>query len=107
MFTVLLIVALFALVAAFGWWMYKWQYDRADQLLNDWARKNELEIVAKQNANPPGTGPSDRTAANKQVMFRVTVKDNSGKLRTGLIKVGSESAGTLSDQVTATWDDAP
>jgi lipopolysaccharide export LptBFGC system permease protein LptF len=101
----LLIGSLFVAVALFGWWMFRWQYNKADSLLENWARDNNYTVVEKTDANPPGTGPKDRWAANKQIMYRVTVKDPDGKTKTGIVKLGSEGSGTLSNKVTVEWDD--
>ena len=101
---VYLIVALFLAVAAFGWWMYHWQFSEADRILEKWASENNLQLVEKIEANPSGTGPYDRHASNKQVMYRIKVRDESGRIREGIARIGSERLGTLSDQIEIQWD---
>ncbi|MEZ5305656.1 MAG: hypothetical protein R2684_00780 [Pyrinomonadaceae bacterium] len=101
----LFIAFVFVAVIGFGIWMFRWQYGRADEALENWARDNNFKVLSKQDANPPGTGPKDRYAGNKQIWYRVTVEDAGGKKRTGIVKIGSESTGTLSDQISVEWDD--
>ncbi len=104
MVTILVILVIFAAVGGAGWFMYRWQYDKANELLGKWAEQNGYQIVEKIKANPSGTGPGSRTASNKQVMYRIKVQDAAGNERTGIAKIGSPVAGTLSDQVEIIWD---
>lgn len=104
MLPIILIILLFVAVAVFGWWMYQWQYKKADSILENWAQKNSYTILAKEDANPSGTGPGDRYADNKQVMYRITVEDKAGNKKSGLAKIGSEKTGTLSDEIIVEWD---
>ena len=96
---------MFLLVIVAGWWMFRWQYDKADDLLNNWATSEGYTVVSKEDANPPGTGPKDRYAGNKQIWYRVTLKDKDGKERKALVKLGSEGTGTLSNDVKVEWID--
>lgn len=99
----LFIALLFAGVLAFGWWMYRWQYDRADTILESWAKKNSFVVIDKQKANF-GTGPEAVRAGNKQVLYRITVQSSDGQRRTGLARIGSVTTGTLSDEISVEWD---
>ena len=96
---------LFATVLAFGLWMFRWQYNKADDLLNNWAQKEGYTIVSKEDANPPGTGPKDRYAGNRQIWYRVVLKDKNGDEKKAIVKLGSEGTGTLSDDVKVEWVD--
>jgi hypothetical protein len=102
---ILIIVVVFALVGAFGWWMYQWQYEKADRLLENWARQNSFTVLSKERANPPGTGPAVRYARNTQVIYRIVVQDAEGKKNMGLVKIGNPTIGVLSDEVEAEWDE--
>lgn len=102
---ILIIIVLFALVGAFGWWMYKWQYNKADEMLDGWLKQNSYTLVKKEDANPSGTGPGVRYAENTQVIYRIEVKDKDGNNKKGLIKLGSETSGTLSNQIEIVWDE--
>lgn len=100
---ILIILVLFTLVGAFGWWMHKWQYQRADALLSRWAQQNGYTVSKKERDNPIGTGPGVRYAANTQVIYRIEVEDSAGNRRFGRIKLGTVQAGTLSDEVEVEW----
>ena len=99
----LFIALLFLGVLAFGWWMYRWQYNRADTILENWARSNHFKVIDKQKANF-GTGPEAVRAGNKQVTYRITVEGPDGARRTGLARIGSEEIGTISDNISVEWD---
>ena len=99
------IAFIFIAVLAFGWWMFRWQYNKADDLLNTWAQKEGYTVVSKEDANPPGTGPKDRYAGNKQIWYRVVLKDKNGEEKKAIVKLGSESTGTLSEDVKVEWID--
>jgi hypothetical protein len=101
---VLIIIVVFSLVGLFGWWMYRWQYTKADDLLDNWARSNHYQVLKKEKANPGGTGPGVRYAENTQVIYRIEVLDAAGQIKTALIKIGGETAGTLSDAIEVVWD---
>lgn len=95
--------ALFSLVLGSGIWMYRWQYRAADAKLQHWAQRLNFRIVAKEGANPLGTGPLTRSG-NKQVMYRVTVEDANGARRRALVTIGGRIAGVLSDEVSVKWE---
>jgi hypothetical protein len=78
---ILIIVVVFALVGAFGWWTYQWQYEKADRRLENWARQNSFTVLSKERANPPRTGPGARYARNTQVIYRVVTQDAERKKR--------------------------
>lgn len=101
---VILIAALFAVFLIFAVWLVRWQFDKADRLLQDWARANNFQILEKHNANF-GDGPAGTRQASSQVKYRVVVFDGGDRRKSGLVTVGSESFGTLSDEVTIEWDE--
>jgi hypothetical protein len=103
MFGFLFIALIFVAVLGFGWWIYRWQYNRADAILNNWATQNNFRVLEKQKANF-GTGPEAVRAGNKQVMYRITVEDQNGQKRSGVAKIGNETTGTLSDEISVDWD---
>ena len=102
----ILIGLLFVAVLLFGWWMFQWQYNKADSILENWAKKNNFTVIEKVEANPPGTGPKDRNASNKQVMYKIKVEDDKGEKKSALVKIGSEKTGTLSEEIEVIWDKA-
>src|SRR5260221_5016922 len=100
---IVFIAVILIAVLALGWWMYRWQYNTADRVLENWAAQNNYKVLDKQKANV-GTGPEAVRAGNKQVMYRITVEDQSGARHTGLAKIGSENTGTLVDEISIEWD---
>jgi hypothetical protein len=83
--------------------MVRAQFRRADQLLTVWAERHGFVVVTKEGANPPGTGPLQRSG-DKRVMLRVRVRDGAGNEKTGLFRAGSATTGTLSDDVSVEWE---
>ena len=90
-------------VAIFGAWMVRWQFAKADRMLDNWARENGYTISKKRSANV-GDGPMGARQATHAVKYRVTVADQAGHKRSGIIRLGSLQSGTLSDEVSMEWD---
>ncbi len=101
---IVLIAALFAVFLIFAVWLVRWQFNKADRLLENWAGENEYRIVEKRNANF-GDGPAGTRQASSQVKYRIVVVDENNQRKSGLAIVGSVNLGTLSDEVTVAWDD--
>ena len=85
----------FALFAGFGFWMLRWQYQTADRVLEEWAARQHFTVLEKSPANDWYTGPGNRSASNKQVVYRIRVKDVHGRVCSGLATIGSKTMGTL------------
>jgi hypothetical protein len=102
-FVIIGAVVLFGGFLAFAIFTIRWQYRRADQLLEKWAQEHGAKVLDKQKANPLGTGPMQRSG-NKQVFYRVTMIDAAGASRVALFKLGSETSGTLSSDVSVNWE---
>jgi hypothetical protein len=96
-------VILFGGLLAIGIYTIRWQYRRADALLEEWARAQGAKVIGKQKANPLGTGPMQRSG-NKQVFYRVTLIDAAGAKKVALFKLGSATTGTLSKDVSVEWE---
>ena len=101
---VILIAALFAGFLIFAFWLVRWQFNRADRLLESWAGENKYRILEKQNANF-GDGPTGTRQSSSQVKYRIVVIDENNRKKSGLAIIGSKNWGTLSDEVTVRWDD--
>lgn len=98
------IVILFAAFVIFAVWLMRWQFNKADRLLESWASENKCRILEKQNANF-GDGPVGRRQASSQVKYRIVVLDENNQRKSGSAIIGSKNLGTLSDEVTINWDD--
>lgn len=101
---VLFIAALFVLGIPLTVWMVRYQFRKGEEMLSSWARARSLRLLAHERANPPYTGPMNRSASNKQIFYRVTVQDEQGHQRSGVVRVGSEAMGIWSDKVEVSWD---
>lgn len=82
--------------------MVRAQFRRADQLLSLWAEKHGYQVLTKEGANPPGTGPLQRSG-DKRVMLRVRLRDAAGQERSALFYAGSSRDG-LTEDVSVEWD---
>ena len=83
--------------------MIRWQYSKADRLLENWAAQNNYKLIEKQDANF-GDGPLGRRGSKTYVKYRVKIEDENGNIKTGIVFLGSETTGVLSDEVRVEWD---
>ena len=102
--TVILAILIFGGVLAVGVYMVRFQRRKGEAMLAAWAAGQRLRILECQPANPPGTGPMHRNAADKQVVYRIKATDESGHVRKGTVRVGTAVLGVLSDEVAVDWD---
>src|SRR4051812_13505255 len=104
MLLVVMAILIFGGVLALGVYMFRWQQGRGEAMLNAWAARQHLRLLEREAANPPGTGPMDRNASNKQIIYRIKAEDQAGQIRRGTVRLGSPTTGVLSDAVTVQWD---
>ena len=104
MVPVVMAILIFGGVLGLGVYMFRWQHAKGDALLREWAARQHLRVLESEPANPPRTGPMDRNAANKQIVYRIKVEDESGHVRRGTVRVGTAATGVLSDDVNVEWD---
>jgi len=104
MLPVIMAIVILGGVLALGVFMYRWQYAKGEQMLRAWADRQHLRLLESEVANPPGTGPMDRNASNKQIVYRIRAADASGKVRSGTVRLGSAGTGVISDDVHVDWD---
>lgn len=102
-FFVFFLVVIFGGIILFGIWMIRWQYSKADRLVENWAAQNNYKLLEKENANL-GDGPLGRRGAKTYVKYRIKIEDNNGEIRTGTAFLGDENVGVLSDKVRVEWD---
>lgn len=108
MMVIVLVVFIFGGLILLEVWIVRWQYRTAEARLQQWAEQSRYQVLSKEPANPYGTGPmSGRGGSNKQVMYRVTVRDADGREKRGLVKVGSKWEGVQSHDLVVQWDDDP
>lgn len=101
---IFLMAVLFVGFLIFAVWLMRWQFNKADRLLKNWARENNYRILEKQNANF-GDGPAGTRQSSSQVKYQIVVIDSKDQRKSGLVTVGSKNLGTLSDEIVVGWDD--
>jgi len=101
---ILFLILFFGAFLAFAFWMIRWQFSKAGRILENWAAQNKYKLIEKQNANF-GDGPLGRRGAKTNVKYRVKVEDKDSKTKTGIVYLGSENTGVLSDEIIVVWDD--
>jgi len=104
MFPVVMAMVLFGAVLALGVYMFRWQQRKGEAVLNGWAARERLQLLEVEPANPIGTGPMNRNASDKRIVYRVKVEDQAGRVRWGTVRVGLPGSGVLSDKVSVEWD---
>jgi len=104
MLTGLIVLLLFGGMLALGVYMYRWQQHRGEETLRAWAAREGLRLLESEPANSPGTGPMNRNAADKRIVYRIKVEDQTGRIRRGLVRVGQPGVGALSDSLSVEWD---
>ncbi|HYF64291.1 MAG TPA: hypothetical protein VD886_15825 [Herpetosiphonaceae bacterium] len=80
-----------------------WQSGRSEDLIDGWARANNLTIVSKE-ARSFLRGPMFWSTAKGQTVYRITVSDQQGRRRDGWIRCGGRWMGLHSDHVEVRWD---
>jgi hypothetical protein len=101
---ILIITLPFVLIFALFVWLVRWQYARADALLDQWVEQNQYHVLKKEEITPAGTGPRGNRYGVKQVVYRVLVSDAAGQKKTARITLGSRQAGIISDEVRVEWE---
>ena len=98
--SILLVVAF----AAFAIFMIAWHFSRSRSLLEHWADENGYRIVESSYRNFV-RGPFFWTTSKGQTVYRVTIEDRGGRVRSGWVRCGGWWLGLLSDRVQVRWDD--
>jgi hypothetical protein len=90
----------------FGLVMTVWHYSRASDLVERWAQRNRYRILDRE-LRPLRRGPFWWRTTKGQEVYRVTVQDAGGNVRSGYVRCGSWAFGVLSDRVDVAWDQEP
>ena len=94
----------FVIVLLGGWLMYRWQYSVADSVLQEWAQQQHATVLEKTVENDWYSGPSNRAATNKQIVYRIRIREQAGRERSGLARIGSKSIGMLERRIDVQLD---
>jgi hypothetical protein len=96
---ILVLVLLVCVLALWGW-----HFSRSRKMLEQWAHANGLTLIGVERRFLR-RGPFWWRTNKGQEVFRVTVRDGSGQVRSGYVRVGGWFLGLLSDQVTVEWEE--
>ena len=94
---------LFASAFALAIWSVVRGEARATQMLEDWLRDNDFQLLQKSapwiKDNPFFLG-SNRS----QKVFKITIRDKTGQIRQGWLRCGHALAGVAITQTEVKWD---
>jgi hypothetical protein len=96
-----LIPVLFIAFAVGSIW---WSRTRGLSLLENWARGQGYEILTREECWF-FRGPYFWSTSKGQKVYKVSLKDLDGHVRTGFVRCGGYWLGMLSDDVDVRWDD--
>src|SRR5262245_59190883 len=83
-----------------------WYFARSAAILQNWADEHGYEILQKSHRIFL-RGPFFFRTTRHQTVYRVTVQDKSGDVRTGWVACGSWWFGLCSKEAKVIWDEAP
>jgi hypothetical protein len=96
-----LVVLIVLVLAGLG---FRWRFSRSTNMVAKWASDNGLELVNVERRFM-FRGPFWWRTGKGQEVFRVTVRDGSGQVLHGYVRVGGWFLGLWSDQVTVEWEE--
>ena len=99
-FLVLVVLAVIAFAAC----SMSWHFSRSRTVLETWADENGFEIVRSEYCHFM-RGPFFWTTSKGQTIYYVTVRDRSGRVRTGWVRCGGYFMGLFSDAAEVRWED--
>ena len=76
---------------------------RGGDILTRWAQENGFTILERQQV-VFYKGPFTLTSTRSQIVYRVTVQDNTGSTRSGWVRCGSWWGGLISNAAEVRWD---
>lgn len=81
-----------------------WRSQRSESIIHTWARENGYEVISAERQFL-WRGPFWLRSDKNQTVYRITVRDASGRTRRGWARCGGWVFGLMSDTVTVEWDD--
>ena len=91
-------LVLIILIGIVGFFFPFGRFDKARSFLEDWARENGQQLIDCERRSFL-RGPFFLTTSNYQIVYRITVEDQSGQKRRGYARVGGWMTGLFSDEV--------
>jgi hypothetical protein len=90
-------------LSAFVLFAIWWQNARAEAMLERWCRHTGFELLERRYCWIP-VGPYVLAPLHGQWVFRVTIRNRAGRVRTGHVRCGSMLLGVLAEEVDVRWD---
>ena len=97
---------LVAFVLVLGICSLFWSLARGNELLDRWARRTGVRIIAREH-RWFAKGPYFWRSGRGHLVYRIAVTDAAGVTRRGWARCGGRIFGLLSDRVDVQWDCAP
>ena len=98
-----LILIIIVLAIPFNIALLVWNFRRANNLLEDWAARNDYRIIHKEY-RWFRRGPFFWFTGRGQIVFRIEVADREGLQQNAFVRVGGFFLGMLSNNVEVSWD---
>jgi hypothetical protein len=89
---------------AFVFMSIHWHFSRSGSVLEKWAAENGYQIIHSEYCHFM-RGPFFWTTSKGQTVYHVTVRTDSGKIRTGWVRCGGFFLGLFSDAAEVRWED--
>lgn len=90
-------------LTAFALFAVWWQNDRAEAMLERWCRHTGFELLDRRYCWIPAA-PYVLAPLHGQWVYRITIRNRAGRVRTGYVRCGSELLGVLAEEVDVRWD---
>src|SRR5262245_52480056 len=78
-------------------------YSRSRELLEVWAKQNGFRLLQSERRCLL-RGPFLWGSSKNQTVYRVKIRDEAGRIRSGWVRCGGWCLGLFSDQVEVRWD---
>jgi hypothetical protein len=91
-------------VIIFGFFIHRWHIRRGRSALERWALAKRFEILQSKRCFFCGAFPW-WTTTQKQTVFFVTVRDDSGRERSGWLRFGDWLGGGYKDEPDIIWSE--
>jgi len=81
-----------------------WMFTRAGRILDDWAAKNNYQILSSE-LRWLRRGPFFWTSTKNQIVYYVTVRTLDGTTKRGWVRCGSFWLGIFQNKAEVRWED--
>lgn len=90
-------------LTVFALWALWYLNSRAEHMLERWCRHTGLDLLSRECCWV-GTGPYAMAPLNGQWVYRISIRNRAGRVKTGYVRIGSTLLGVLAEEVDVLWD---